>query len=176
MHFTALVPAALLALGGLAFTSASPIEKRYTGVKIQSGRDSLCLQPFGAWTNGTTVGTIDCAQAASWNINPGSGSVILTGTTWALQAAGGGNTNNAGLQLWKSVPGTFAQTWYLTTDNRIAITGGTQCLDEGDNGPQTYQCTTGNTNQAWNILPASGTPPPNHTIGRVAQRAEATVA
>lgn len=38
--------------------------------------------------------------------------------------------------------------WYLTGDNRIAITGGNQCLDEGDNGPQTYQCTTGNTNQS----------------------------
>ena len=38
--------------------------------------------------------------------------------------------------------------WYLTGDNRIAITGGTMCLDEGDNGPQTYQCTTGNTNQS----------------------------
>ena len=37
--------------------------------------------------------------------------------------------------------------WYLTDDNRIAITGGDQCLDEGDNGVQTYQCTTGNTNQ-----------------------------
>ena len=37
--------------------------------------------------------------------------------------------------------------WYLTGDNRIAITGGTHCLDEGDNGPQTYQCTPGNTNQ-----------------------------
>lgn len=37
--------------------------------------------------------------------------------------------------------------WYLTGDNRIAITGGDQCLDEGDNGVQTYQCTTGNTNQ-----------------------------
>jgi hypothetical protein len=37
--------------------------------------------------------------------------------------------------------------WYLTDDQRIAITGGNQCLDEGDNGIQTYQCTTGNTNQ-----------------------------
>lgn len=40
--------------------------------------------------------------------------------------------------------------WYLTDDARIAITGGDQCLDEGDNGIQTYQCTTGNTNQIFN--------------------------
>lgn len=42
----------------------------------------------------------------------------------------------------------FGTSWYLTPDNRIAITGGDQCLDQGDNGPQTYQCTTGNTNQS----------------------------
>lgn len=37
--------------------------------------------------------------------------------------------------------------WYLTGDNRIAITGGDQCLDMGDNGVQTYQCTPYNDNQ-----------------------------
>jgi hypothetical protein len=51
------------------------------------------------------------------------------------------------LQVWDSYPGLYQQTWYYTDDNRIAITGGTQCLDEGTNGIQTYQCTPGNTNQ-----------------------------
>jgi hypothetical protein len=37
-------------------------------------------------------------------------------------------------QTWTSYPGLAAQIWYLTTDGRIAITGGTQCLDEGANG------------------------------------------
>ena len=37
--------------------------------------------------------------------------------------------------------------WYLTGDNRIAITGGNQCLDEDATNVQIYQCTTGNTNQ-----------------------------
>lgn len=37
--------------------------------------------------------------------------------------------------------------WYLTLDNRIAITGGDQCLDEGNNGIQTYRCTPNNGNQ-----------------------------
>jgi hypothetical protein len=53
----------------------------------------------------------------------------------------------ASTQIWTSYPGLYQQTWYLTGDNRIAITGGNQCLDEGTNGIQTYQCTTGNTNQ-----------------------------
>jgi hypothetical protein len=38
------------------------------------------------------------------------------------------------IQTWQSYPGLSAQTWYLTADGRIAITGGNQCLDEGTNG------------------------------------------
>ncbi|WRT64499.1 uncharacterized protein IL334_001431 [Kwoniella shivajii] len=159
-----------LAITTLSFVTSSPIQKRYSAAKIQSVQDGLCLAPFTTWTNGTVVGTTGCDQAATWDINPGSGSIILHGTTWALQAQGGGSTNNAAVVLWKSSPGVFAQTWYLTGDNRIAITNGVQCLDEGSTGPQTYQCTDFNTNQAWNIVPATGTPPPNHTIGRVAER------
>ncbi|WWC68222.1 uncharacterized protein I206_102145 [Kwoniella pini CBS 10737] len=161
----------VVAISALSLVSASPIHKRYSAAKIQSGADNLCLAPFSAWQNGTLVGTTGCDNAATWDINPGSGSIILHGTTWALQAQGGGNTNNAAVVLWKSQPGLFAQTWYLTGDNRIAITNGVQCLDESTNGPQTYQCTTGNTNQIWIIIPSSTTPPPNHTIGRVAERA-----
>ncbi|WWD00898.1 hypothetical protein V866_007836 [Kwoniella sp. B9012] len=135
----------------LSFISASPVEKRYSTVKIRSARDNKCLSPQGLrWTDGTQVVTVDCGSAARWDINPGSGSVILHGSTYALDA-GTGSTNNAIVKLATSTPGAFQQTWYLTTDNRIAITGGNQCLDEGDNGPQTYQCTSGNTNQVWLI-------------------------
>jgi hypothetical protein len=42
--------------------------------------------------------------------------------------------NDTDVQTWTSYPGLAAQTWYLTTDGRIAITGGNQCLDEGANG------------------------------------------
>lgn len=42
------------------------------------------------------------------------------------------------IQIWSSYPGLAAQTWYLTTDGRIAITGGNQCLDEGDNGESVF--------------------------------------
>ncbi|KAK8844827.1 hypothetical protein IAR55_006677 [Kwoniella newhampshirensis] len=139
----------------LASVAASPtpiISKRYTGVKIQSYRDGKCLNPISSQVgDGTLVVTIDCGNAATWDINPGSGSVILHGVGLALDA-GTGADNNEIVKLWTSYPTLFQQTWYLTGDQRIAITGGNQCLDEGENGPQTYQCTTGNTNQIWNII------------------------
>ncbi|WWC59782.1 uncharacterized protein I303_102344 [Kwoniella dejecticola CBS 10117] len=148
MYATTLFVALISLLG---ISSAAPMEKRYSTVKIRAARDNKCLSPFGTrWTDDTQVTTVDCAGAARWDINPGSGSVILHGSTYALSAVTG-NANNEIVQLKTSAPGTFAQTWYLTNDNRIAITNGVQCLDEGASGPQTYQCTTGNTNQVWII-------------------------
>lgn len=143
------------------------LEKRYTGVKIQANRDGQCLHVFarGGIYNGIPVTSVDCTVAVTWNISPGSGSVILAqhAPDFALDA--GTNPTNGGklkvsallrrtaggadAQLWTSYPGLPQQTWYLTNDNRIAITGGTQCLDQGaDRNPQTWQCTTGNTNQS----------------------------
>ncbi|AFR92718.1 hypothetical protein C343_00602 [Cryptococcus neoformans C23] len=143
----------------LALVSAAPFTKRYTGAKIQSGRDGKCLSPnSNDNSNGVPVVTVNCDQAKTWDINPGSGSVILHGTNFALDA-GTGSDNNEGVKIWTSYPGLFQQTWFLTGDQRIAITGGNQCLDEGDNGPQTYQCTPYNTNQVWNILDGSGPSP-----------------
>ncbi|WVN91065.1 uncharacterized protein L203_106312 [Cryptococcus depauperatus CBS 7841] len=146
----------LLSILGVSVT-ASPIAehhslaKRYSGVKIKSGRNGLCLTPTGPWREGMHVGTLGCDIGAKWDINPGSGSVILHGYNLALDA-GTGNTNNELLKLWTPYPGLFQQTWYLTDDNRIAITGGNQCLDEAEGGPQTYQCTSGNANQVWYIV------------------------
>ncbi|KAK8847669.1 hypothetical protein IAR55_005528 [Kwoniella newhampshirensis] len=163
-----------LALSTLTLASPLPktqaLSKRYSGVKIQSYRNGLCLQPIGRGMgnsipiieNGTPVGTVDCSYARTWDINPGSGSVILSGTNFALDA-GTGWENNERVKVWQSYPGLFQQTWYLTDDDRIAITGGNQCLDEDYNGPQTYQCTTGNTNQVWYVLQegdAGSTPVP----------------
>ncbi|EIW71520.1 hypothetical protein TREMEDRAFT_27944 [Tremella mesenterica DSM 1558] len=132
-------------------TDASPVYKRYTSQRIQSvSQKGQCLSPVG-WpnvtlSNGVQVGSVDCDQAPGWDISPGSGSVILSGTNYALDA-GTGKDNNEIVKIWQSYPGLFQQTWYLTPDSRIAITGGNQCLDQGPVGPQTYQCTTGNTNQ-----------------------------
>lgn len=138
----------------LLCATASPIAKRYTGVKIVSGRDGKCLAAAPKTSVGSAVTSVDCNSNPSypmlWDINPGSGSVVLSGTDLALDA-GSSPGNNGGLKVWTSYPGLYQQTWYLTGDNRIAITGGDQCLDEGDNGIQTYQCTTGNTNQVFNV-------------------------
>ncbi|OWZ34691.1 hypothetical protein C356_05235 [Cryptococcus neoformans c45] len=156
--FTTLV--ALLSIVSLAAASPLPearsLHERYSLVQIQSHRNGECLVPEGAkWGNGFQVITKPCEQAAWWDINPGSGSILLSGSTMALDA-GTGTENNEIVKIWESYPGLFQQTWYLTPDNRIAITGGDQCLDQGDNGPQTYQCTTGNTNQVWYLIGGAG--------------------
>lgn len=142
--YTALVLFAILSQA----VDASPVQKRFTNSVIRSGRTGGCLSlPAGtAPSNGAGLVTRDCSTASRWDINPGSGSVILSGTNFALDA-GVPQGNNMYAKVWSSLPGTTQQTWYLTADNRIAVTGGNQCLDQGDNGPQTYQCTSGNTNQ-----------------------------
>ncbi|WRT63111.1 uncharacterized protein IL334_000014 [Kwoniella shivajii] len=157
MHFSSLV--ALLPF--LALATASPVDKslnrRYNGVRIKSNRNGQCLSvPGDARADGVRVQTVDCAYAQKWIINPGSGSVIHE-TGFALDA-GTGRDNNEIVKLWTSYPTLFQQTWFLTGDNRIAITGGDQCLDQGDDneGTQTWKCTTGNTNQIWNIIDDNG--------------------
>jgi hypothetical protein len=64
--------------------------------------------------------------------------------------AGTSPHNNGQVVVKTCAPGAASQHWYFTADNRIAITGGDQCLDYPSVGPvQTYKCTTGNTNQVW---------------------------
>ncbi|WVQ75025.1 hypothetical protein IAR50_004634 [Cryptococcus sp. DSM 104548] len=165
MLFNAASLLSLLALTSL--TSASPlptnkpeaVTKRatVTNMRIQSYRDGSCLTGAGGkWGIGTAITTGPCSEAPTWTLNAdGSGSIIMEPLNivpnLALDA-GTGTDNNEGVKLWESYPGLFQQTWYYTEDNRIAITGGNQCLDQGDNGPQTYQCTTGNTNQIWYLV------------------------
>lgn len=157
---------ALLALLPLLLTAEAAPTKRFNRVQIVSGRDGKCL---GAATKpyvGAPVASVDCVNtgyATYWDINPGSGSVILSGTDLALDA-GSTPGNNGALKVWTSYPGLYQQTWFLTGDNRIAITGGNQCLDEGDNGIQTYQCTTGNTNQVFKVQGELGTPPTSSSV------------
>jgi hypothetical protein len=151
----------------LLSTSASPI-KRANNQLIVSTRDNLCLSPVGGAAavstgqvgNGTPLITMDFNNAAGWDISPGSGSVVLSGTGFAMDAGvpvlimvysryvqavrpkGGWmmRGNDTDVQTWTSYPGLAAQTWYLTTDGRIAITGGNQCLDEGANGEFPFPC------------------------------------
>jgi hypothetical protein len=84
---------------------ASPI-KRANNQLIVSSRDQKCLSPAGGAAavtanqigNGTPLITMDCAQAAGWDISPGSGSVILTGTNYAMDA-GSSPGNNGQLKV-----------------------------------------------------------------------------
>lgn len=76
----------------LALTSASPIAKRQSNVLIQSGRNGQCLSvqggrqavSAGQLGNDTPVITVDCSSASFWDISRGSGSVLVTGTNYAL--------------------------------------------------------------------------------------------
>lgn len=78
----------------LALVSATPFTKRYSGAKIQSYRDGKCLSPnSNDYSNGVQVVTVNCDQAKTWDINPGSGSVILHGTNFALDAGTGADNN-----------------------------------------------------------------------------------
>ncbi|WWD06444.1 hypothetical protein V865_004534 [Kwoniella europaea PYCC6329] len=116
----------------LPSTLASPLTKRYSSVKIQSYRSLKCLSPVAPpaeWEDGTRVTTVNCTSAVEWDVNPGSDSILISGTNWALDA-GTGDQDNAIIKIWQSYPGISQQTWYLTDDDRIAITGGSQCLDE----------------------------------------------
>ncbi|KZO90248.1 carbohydrate-binding module family 13 protein [Calocera viscosa TUFC12733] len=127
----------------------SPLAPRASSQFIQSNRNGQCLQVQGTPGDGTPVGTVGCGSGTSlWDISHGNGLVRLTGTTFCLDA-GTDPHNNVPSKIWTCYPGLTQQQWYYTDDNRIAITGGNQCLDQGPTGPQTYQCTTGNTNQIW---------------------------
>ncbi|OCF53999.1 hypothetical protein L486_08506 [Kwoniella mangroviensis CBS 10435] len=147
----------LIFLSILQVISSSPthLNKRYNGVKIQAFRNGYCLSPIDTNTaNGVPVGAVDCSQARTWNINPGSGSITLANNPNYALDAGTGNTNGEGVKIWQSYPGLFQQTWYLTDDRRIAITGGNQCLDKYDDntGVHTWQCGAGNIDQIWTIV------------------------
>jgi hypothetical protein len=79
-------------------SSASPI-KRANNQLIVSTRDNLCLSPVGGAAavstgqvgNGSPLVTMECGAAVGWDISPGSGSVILAGTSFAMDAGVPGN-------------------------------------------------------------------------------------
>ena len=63
--------------------------------------------------------------------------------------------NGVQMKIWECYSGLAAQTWYYTGDKRIALYNGNQCLDLTNGSTndgtvmQTWQCTTGDTNQVW---------------------------
>lgn len=80
---------ALLALLPLLLTAEAAPTKRFNRVQIVSGRDGKCLGAAPKTYVGAPVQSVDCvntAWATYWDINPGSGSVILSGSDLALDA------------------------------------------------------------------------------------------
>jgi hypothetical protein len=141
----------------------------------QCSVDSSCMQCLGVLSPANDAPTVivscsDASAKSEWTYTaPGdNASIQLTGTNLCaiicsvvcMHAdcrsrrcldAGTNPHNNGPAKVYTCYPGLAAQHWYFTADDRIALTGGDQCLDLNDStgAPQTYQCTTGNTNQVW---------------------------
>lgn len=96
---------ALLALlPVLALAAPAPqLGKRYSGVKIQANRDGKCLSVSGnqhaTFTDGSGVYSVDCAVATTWDINPGSGSVLAHNVPQFALDAGTNPGNNGALKV-----------------------------------------------------------------------------
>lgn len=90
---------------------AGPLQKRFTNTVIRSGRTGTCLTLQGGVQiiDGSLLYVGDCATATKWDINPGSGSVIVSGTNFALDA-GLNPHNNVPAKVWTSYPGATQQT------------------------------------------------------------------
>jgi hypothetical protein len=70
----------------LPLTLAAPT-KRATNQLIYSTRDNLCLGiQDGTLTSGTRVISVPCERAVTWDIDRGSGSIVISGTKLALDA------------------------------------------------------------------------------------------
>ncbi|TFK65366.1 carbohydrate-binding module family 13 protein [Pluteus cervinus] len=128
------------------------------GQHITAGSDSnKCLEiPNADYANGTPVEIHDCGPASNqfWFIQPGETKVQVAGTNFCLDA-GSSPQSGVGLKIWQCYDNLPAQDWYLTADNRIALTNQGQCVDltngNSTNGVQvqTWQCTDNNNNQVW---------------------------
>lgn len=117
--------------------------------------------------NGAPVVNVACDNGFhnGWTIQNGNNDqgIRLTGTEFCLDA-GSNPANNGQAKIWQCYPTLFQQTWWYTDDKHIAITGGDQCLDVGQDFVQTWQCVGGNTNQIWTVgdapaAPSSSAPP-----------------
>jgi hypothetical protein len=102
---------AFVALLSVTLAAPTTIQKRFAGAHIRSGRTNTCLtlQSGSAVVDGSLLQLGNCATATKWDINPGSGTVFVTGTTFVLDA-GLPPTNNAVAKVWSFIPSTPQQT------------------------------------------------------------------
>jgi hypothetical protein len=90
--------------------------KRSPSQLIYAGRDNLCLSIQGgsaalsSLNAGTSVVSLPCDQANTWDIYPGgSSSIFVSGHVGFVLDAGSNPGNNGGLKVWTSYPGLFQQ-------------------------------------------------------------------
>ncbi|WVR09272.1 hypothetical protein IAU60_006337 [Kwoniella sp. DSM 27419] len=138
-----------------AIITSAALAQLAAGAAVQSlARGNDCLQVSGTPSSGSQVTLGAC--------NSNNAQMTSTGQQWVISSG-----NNAGVQLYNTnfcldaqddtpggavivadCNGSGSQTWYLTGDNRVAITGGTQCLQQGSQ-VETQNCAPGIDEQAW---------------------------
>jgi hypothetical protein len=100
----ALLPAFALAVPNI---KERDLSKRYSGVLIQANRDGRCLSvsggPHAAFADGTSVVSLECSQATTWDISPGSGSVLAHNVPQFALDAGSTPGNNGALKVSQHV-------------------------------------------------------------------------
>ncbi|KAL0947113.1 hypothetical protein HGRIS_013248 [Hohenbuehelia grisea] len=139
----------------IAFSSAVPVP---AVVRIHpGGSNTKCLDvAANVQANGTPVQIYDCngTGAQNWLIIGGTTQVRLAGTNFCLDA-GSTPGNGVEMKIWECFDNLPAQTWFYTSDQRIALKGQGQCLDLPNGNlslgthVQTWQCTSNNANQVW---------------------------
>lgn len=173
---------ALVAILPLLASAAPRPVKRATYQYIHPGGDTTKCLVVPRLGDDVATTIEDCTQAHLdpttsylWDISFGDNPSLQLSQTGYCLDAGTGPHNNGPAKIYTCISGVAAQDWYYTNDNRIAITGGNQCLDLGSNGPQTYQCTPGNTNQVW-VAGASPYGPGSTTVVSTSTKAVTTTA
>nr|XP_019014343.1 uncharacterized protein I206_00425 [Kwoniella pini CBS 10737]OCF53124.1 hypothetical protein I206_00425 [Kwoniella pini CBS 10737] len=154
----------------VAVDQSTPTDSIYSnatlhGVQIQSYRDGKCLSPDPRTTlqDGLPVDLYPCVNsdntsvALAWDITPGVGSLIISGTDFALVADEDDIENPNALVLKQSCGCEDLTPWYTTNDGRISIYGAGVCLTEDkdtdksgpdqDLGIVLYKCTDQDTDQ-----------------------------
>ncbi|TFK66788.1 ricin B-like lectin [Pluteus cervinus] len=132
-----------------------------TGQLIKPGGDlSKCLEVAGAdYENGVPVVINDCNRASLnqyWLVQPGETKIQVANTGYCLDA-GSSPQNGVGLKIWQCYDNLAAQDWVFTGDHSIALNHQSQCVDltngnfTNGNQVQTWDCTTNNHNQYWNL-------------------------
>ncbi|KAJ3552592.1 hypothetical protein NM688_g4073 [Phlebia brevispora] len=131
----------------------------YTQTSDPNGDTSKCLDVQSAnFANGTPVQIYDCngTGAQNWVINSGSTAVQVAGQNFCLDA-GDSPADGTSMKIWECYSGLAAQTWYYTSDDRIALENQGFCLDltNGDDADgtvmQIWECTDDDTNQVWTL-------------------------